>query len=137
MQKLRKFSLLLCCCLLFGGCKAGQKPLRLVTKISITDQTGFTHQYTQPQAIETILYYLRSLDTLGLPDTDPERIIGDHYRILLEYSDGQRSVYHQRANRFLSRDSHPWQKVSPQQAALLGPLLKGLDQGLVTDTQST
>ncbi len=135
MGKFRKLLLLICCTFLLGGCNAKEESLRLVTKISITDQSGFTRHYTQPQALETILYYLRSLKNLGVPNTDPERIMGEHYQIRLEYSDGQTSIYRQRANRFLSKDSHPWQNVSPQRAALLGPLLQGLDQGLaVTDT---
>ena len=128
MRTLRKLSFIFCCCLLLAGCRSNQTSLRLVTKISVTDQTGLTRHYTQPQHMETILYYLRSLDALGKPNTDPERISGEHYHIRLEYADGQTSIYRQRANRFLSRDSHPWQKIPSQRASLLGPILKSMDQ---------
>lgn len=129
MRNLRKLSFVFCCCLLLSGCKASEKSLHLVSKVSVTDQAGLTRHYTQPQQMETILYYLRSLDAQGKPTTDPERISGEHYQIRLEYADGQVSIYRQRANRFLSRDSHPWQKIPPQQASLLRPILQGLDQG--------
>lgn len=128
MRNLRKLSFIFCCCLLLSGCKGGKKPLQLVTKVSVTDQTGLTRHYTQPQQMETILYYLRTLDAQGKPNTDPERISGEHYLIRLEYSDGQTSIYRQRANRFLSRDSRPWQIICPKRAALLKPLLQSMDQ---------
>ena len=128
MRTVPKLSLIFCCCLLLSGCKASEKPLQLVTKVSVTDQTGLTRHYTQPQQMETLLYYLRSLGAQGRPNTDPERILGEHYLIRLEYSDGQTSIYRQRANRFLSRDSRPWQIISPKRAALLKPLLQSMDQ---------
>ncbi len=79
--------------------------------------------YTQPQKMETILYYLRSLEDLGSADTDPERIMGDRFKITVIYSDGSRRLYRQQADRFLSRDDRPWRTVDPQKAALLYPLL--------------
>lgn len=126
MGKFCKLCFIFCCCMLLFGCSNRQKPLHLVTKISVTDEKGVTRDFTQPQKMETILYYLRGLDTLGRPKTDPERIMGESYRICLEFSDGGQSIYRQRANRFLSKDSHPWQMVDPKKASVLRPLLEAL-----------
>lgn len=128
MVKFRKLTLVFFFCLLLTGCAAKPKPLHLVTKISVTDRAGITKDYTEPQKMETILYYLRSLEPQGRPDTDPERIMGEAYRICVEYADGGQSIYRQRANRFLSRDAHPWQKIDPQKAAVLRPLLDSMTQ---------
>ena len=60
------FTAFIICFSLFG-CGQQQKPLHLVTKISVTDNNGITRNFTDPQKMETILYYLRSLDPMGRP----------------------------------------------------------------------
>jgi hypothetical protein len=127
------FTVFIICFSLFG-CGQQQKPLHLVTKISVTDNKGITRDFTDPQKMETILYYLRSLDPMGRPKTDPERIMGESYRIHIEYADGGQSIYRQRANRFLSKDAHPWQTIDPKKAAILRPLLESIQ---VTDAKGT
>ena len=126
MARICKLLIALVCCFSLMGCSKQQKSLHLVTKISITDDKGIIKSFTEPQKMETILYYLRGLDPAGKPGTDPERIIGDAYRIDIEYADGGQSIYRQRANRFLSKDSHPWQTIDPKKAAILRPLLESI-----------
>lgn len=130
MGKAWKFSILFLCVIFLWGCqpKKPQSP-RLVTMIRVSG----VHQdipldviYTQPQKMETLLYYLRSLEELGQAETDPERIMGDRFQITVSYSDGTRQIYRQRADRFLSRNDRPWKNVDPQKASLLYPLLMSM-----------
>lgn len=123
------FSLLLLPFLLTGCKKATHTPPSLVTQVTVTgiiQDSPVQADYSDPQKMEVILFYLRGLESLGRPDRDPERILGDHVRITVTLSDGSCHIYHQRANRFLSRDSQPWQRIDPQKAHLLAPLLKSL-----------
>lgn len=129
MVKFVKFSTVLLCCLFLCACQKTPSAPRLVTQVTVTDGNGQSRDFTDPRKVETILYYLRSLAPLGKPKTDPERIMGENYRIDVAYSDGSKSIYRQRANRFLSRDSHPWQTVDSRKASILRPLLEGMTQG--------
>lgn len=129
MEKFMKLFCVLLCCLFLCACQKATSAPRLVTKVTVTDNSGTVRDYADPRKVETILYYLRSLEPLGKPKTDPERIMGESYRIDVVYSDGSKSIYRQRANRFLSRDSHPWQTINHRKAAVLRPLLDGMAQG--------
>lgn len=130
MGRFWKFSVMLLFCFVLSGCQASapQTP-RLVTRIHISgvhQDAPVEVNYTQPQKMETVLYYLRSLEDLGKADTDPERIIGDRFKITVFYSDGSCQIYRQQADRFLSRNDRPWQLVDPRKAALLYPLLTSI-----------
>ena len=129
MEKFYKLTCAFFCCLMLCACDKKPTAPNLVTKISVTDSTGLTHAYTEPQKMEVLLYYLRALEPSGKVKTDPERILGQSYRICVEFSDGQQTIYRQRANRFLSRDSHPWQNINSKKAAYLQPLLEAMPQG--------
>ena len=131
MGKFRKFFSIVVFTLLLSGCngKPPQAP-NLVTGIHVAG----VHQdapleifYSDPRKMEAILYYLRSLEDLGAPDTDPERIMGDRFKITVSFTDGSQNIYRQQADRFLSYNSHPWQKVDPRKAGLLYPLLCGME----------
>lgn len=130
MGRIWKIFALLFLCFPIAGCGANpNRAPRLVTRIQISgvhEDAPVEVVYTQPQKMETILYYLRSLKSLGRARTDPERIMGDHFKITVTRSDGTSGVYFQQANRFLSRNYLPWQSVDPQRAALLYPLLMSM-----------
>ena len=99
----------------------------LVVQIDVVcrrEYSTFTRHYTQPRKIEPILNYLRMLTYHGRPETDPERLAGNAYEITLYYVNGQTSTYRQRADRYLSKDGQPWEKLRPEQAGLLFPLLE-------------
>ncbi len=110
----------------FHSLKAASVP-SLVTRVDVVCQreySCFTRHYTQPRKIEPILNYLRLLTYHGRPDTDPERLAGNAYEITLYYANGQTSTYRQRADQYLSKDGQPWEKIRPEQAGLLFPLLE-------------
>lgn len=140
MGRSGKILCLLLFCFTLCGCQSnGPQVPRLVTQIQIVG----VHQnipveviYTNPQKMETILYYLRSLEDLGRADTDPERIMGDRFKITVSFTDGSKSVYRQQADRFLSRDGRPWQAVDPQKARMLYPLMAALPADHFSDTKA-
>lgn len=85
-----------------------------------------TRQYSQPHKIQPVLQYMRLLKREGHADTDPEMLIGDRFDITLYYSDGQRKIYRQRSNRYLSRNCAPWEKIDQDQAQRLYPMLQAM-----------
>ena len=87
--------------------------------------------YTDPDKIESILLYLRHLKRKGTAQVDPERVEGDHYEILLHYSNGERRVYYQHADQYLSQDYKPWERINPEQAKNLLPLLKSMPSDIL------
>jgi len=102
---------------------------RVVDRIDISSyHEGTLEQfsYSTPQKMETILFYLRQLDYQGKAHTDPERICGDSYHITVMSSDGTVRNYRQRANRYLSRDHHPWECIDPNRAEILYSLLQSM-----------
>ena len=118
-------------CLLLTGCNMPQtQKSRLVTEMSVQvqqeDGALFRH-YTDPQKMETVLCYLRALPGRTHSCPDPERYAGPQYRIQLHYSDGSTGYIFQHADRFLSRDFHPWQEVDSGHAAFLLPLLQSME----------
>lgn len=129
MVKFRKILPLLLC-LLLTGCSRPPKPeSRLVTGIQVQatrDGQVLERSYTDPQKMETVLYYLRALNDRQPVSTDPERFAGRHYRISLSYSDGSTRLIFQHADRFLSEGFGPWQRVDQNKAAFLYPLLQSI-----------
>ena len=138
MKRLWKITTIFALCFSLSACanQTSQQP-KLVSAIYISgihQDAPLSCFYSEPKKMETILYYLRSLDPMGRPKTDPERIMGESYRIHIEYADGGQSIYRQHANRFLSKDAHPWQTIDPKKAAILRPLLEGIQ---VTNAKGT
>ena len=117
-------------CLLFTGCNMPQTPKgKLVTGMFVQlrqDREMISRRYTDPQKIETVLSYLRSLRGQEHSYSAPERYAGPRYRIELYYSDGSTGYVFQHADRFLSRDFQPWQEVNSKYAAFLLPLIKSM-----------
>lgn len=122
--------LLLIPALLSGSALRSRKsasPPALVTQIDVVCQreySSFTRHYTQTRKIEPILNYLRMLTYHGRPEDDPEQLAGNAYEIILYYANGRTSTFRQRADRYLSKDGQPWEKIRPEQAGLLFPLLE-------------
>lgn len=103
------------------------RPLRVVTQVRIDGYHGqqqVCRCYTQPEKIEAVLNYLRMQENKGMAQIDPERIVGDAYTVDVCLSDGQHHIYYQRADRYLSRDYHPWQRIDEEQAQIFYELLQ-------------
>lgn len=132
MKKCRNFLFFVFLAVILSGCARERAPQQLqqpqfVTQIDVTcrrDQQLLQRRYTAPEKMSGVLNYIRLLESQGNADTDPERVTGDVYKIVVHLSDGSRRVYHQRANRYLSKNARPWQQIDPDRAALLYPLLE-------------
>lgn len=140
MKKAKKLALLIgILMLLFCGCSvnaAADEPaprLHVVTQVDIICRRAddiLQWHYTQPQKMISVLNYVRLLEYRGKVDTDPEKIIGDSYKITVQLSDGRSHVYYQHAERYLSRDHHPWELIDPEQAQRLYPMLQEMPSDL-------
>lgn len=138
MKKQKLFLIAFFLCILSGCSKANTDEnnsalCRVVDRIDISSyHEGTLEQFTYcaPQKMEAILFYLRQLDYQGKAHTDPERICGDNYQITVTNSDGTTRSYRQRANRYLSRDHHPWECIDPKRAEILYPLLQSMPSDL-------
>lgn len=117
-------------CLLFTGCNMPQtQKSRLVTAMVLEvrqEDQVLCRQYTDPQKMEVVLSYLRALTGREHNCADPEQYAGPRYRIELHYSDGSTGYVFQHADRFLSRDFHPWQEIDSRHAAFLLPLVENM-----------
>lgn len=113
-------------CLLLAGCSVPpREKSRLVTEIKIeSNRPELCRAYTEPQKMETVLYYLRSLKRGHVAQTDPERFSGTHFHIELRYSDGSNRHIFQQADRYLSEDYKPWKEV--EYGMFLTPLIQNM-----------
>ena len=140
MKKALKLFLLCCSsAIIMSGCGVNntpQQPLcRVVTRVDISCQTEhmlMQRHYTHPDKMEYVLLYLRLLKFRGKPDTDPEQINKDIYEITVHLSDGSKKLYKQKAHRYFSRDSRPWEMIDPAQAAGLYLLMQKVPSDPVT-----
>lgn len=134
MKYLRKFSILLLMPAFFTVFVSAEgNNVNIITGVQITchkENIVVTRQYIQPHKISAVLNYLRLLKCSGKADTDPEQLTGDSFEIILQDAAGQRSIYRQRANRFISKNSKPWEQVSPKQASRLYPLIQAMPTDL-------
>lgn len=132
MKKAIKLALIFCfSAIILYGCgtdNAQPKTLcRVVTQVDISCQTEhmlMQRHYTHPEKMEYVLLYLRLLKPSGKPDTDPDQLDKDVYNITVYLSDGTRRQYRQKAHRYFSRDSRPWEMIDPAQAAGLYRLME-------------
>lgn len=134
MKKNIKIFILLCfSAVIMCGCNTNDsqpKPLtRVVTRVDISCQQEnmlIQRHYTDPQKMEYVLLYLRLLKFKGKPDRDPEPLDKDVYEITVHLSDGDKRLYKQKAHRYFSRDSRPWELIDPAQASGLYLLMQKL-----------
>lgn len=106
---------------------------RLVMQIDVTctrQEQTLQRYYTDQEKMSAILNYLRLAKDQGPAETDPERILGDAFKIVLHYSDGSRKVYYQRADRYLSREQQRWGKIDPEFGMLLYPVVEYMESDL-------
>lgn len=134
MKKITKLFCLFCfTAFMISGCGTGDarpKPLtRVVTRVDIAcrrEQMLIHRHYTDTEKMESVLLYLRLLEPVGKPDTDPERILRDQYQITVHLSDGKKRIYRQKAHRYFSADARRWKMIDPEQAAGLYTLMRRL-----------
>ena len=116
--------LLAVCC--FTGCryKENMPVYRVVTGVQVEyTRQGDTisREYTKPVSMQSVLTYLRILKPYG--PVYPEENTDSMCKIVLHYSQGPDSVYIQQGQQFLQKDGGSWEKIDPNRAGLLYPML--------------
>lgn len=111
--------------ILLAGCQRIQEPAvcRVVTQITVTRSDGSRRCYTDQSKMRAVLTYLRGLDPYGAADA-PTVGTDTDYRIEVSYSDGNGTIYLQKANRYLQINGQSWQSLDPEKAALLSEIFE-------------
>lgn len=126
MKRIRKI-LVLVAMLLWGCGKAVPRPVsHIATGVDIFCQeqdVQISRHYTNSPKMEYVLMYLRLLEPLGKPETDPDTLEAAVFEITVTMADGSRQVYRQKAHRYLSSNGGPWKTIDPEQAAGLYRLI--------------
>lgn len=130
-KAVKRFVLFCFSVLIMSGCgknDAQTSPLcRVVTQVDIAcrrEDLLIQRFYTDPEKMESVLLYLRLLKPLGKPETDPEPLYKDVYKITVHLSDGKKRIYRQKAHRYFSKDSRTWEKIDPEYASGLYSLMR-------------
>ena len=116
---MRKWKILLLLpLLLLTGCQKAEpaKP-KVVQQIRI-ECADVGKVYTQDEKMRRILNSLRRLELVGFPTCDPERQVGNVLRVELLFSDGSRSLWYQRQDRYVSRGLHRWRQLREEDPTL-------------------
>ena len=103
---------------------------RVVTQIDVLYQKEplvSEGNFSDPEKMQKILWYLRSISPYGTPTDDPEQVSGSDFYITLHYSDNTKKVYQQRDNRFMRIDNGPWKRIDPKKAVMLSQILGTID----------
>ena len=134
MGKKQKICGLIFLIICFCGCQKRESThSNLVTSIEVTCHHNgrvLVRNYQKPDKISAILNYLRSQIYRGRATVDPERLPGDKFLLILRYSDGHTAKIIQRANGYLSRNYHRWEKIDSKRASRLYPLLLAIPEDL-------
>ena len=89
---------------------------RLVTQVQVRYEQGgapLIRQYTQQGKMMAVLNFLRLCRFDGMPADDPEDPGGSRCQILLTLAGGGSRTYDLHAERYLSKDGSPWEKIRP------------------------
>ena len=139
MKKIIKLFVLFCfCAFIISGCSKNDTPAnplcRVVTRVDISCQHEnilIQRHYTQNEKMESVLLYLRLLKPLGKPQTDPDSIDAEIFEITVHLSDGKQRIYRQKAHRYFSQQTRPWETIDPQQASMLYSIMRHLPSDTV------
>ena len=117
--------------IILSGCKKNDTPAvtgyRVVTQVDITcrhKRTLVTRHYTDSEKMESVLLYLRLLKPTGKPQTDPDKLDREIFEITVNFSDGTKKQYKQKAHRYIARENRPWEAIDPAQAYGLYALMQ-------------
>lgn len=112
--------------ILVGCKKQEEQPPAVVDRVQIQCRHAgemICRSYVEEGQIRSVLDCLRLYKTRGTAQTDPERIMGDVFEIRVHLTDGTERIYRYRGGQYLSKNSHSWQRVDPEQGMALYSLL--------------
>ena len=119
-------------CSLLGGCTTKpvkQSTVRVVTQIAVT--ASHNNEITQkvfqkPEKMEAILNYLRLLDPYLPSKYEAETFRSDAFEIIVHYSDGNHTTYHQIYHDYLKTDSGAWLRINSVYGSKLLSILENM-----------
>ena len=118
--------LFILCCLSGCGHRQSEKPIRVVTEITVTsthENQIRTQTFRDGNKMKIILNYLRKLDPYKKTDIAPDSFRSDAYEIIVSYSDGNYTVYRQIYNQYFQVPDGTWRRIDPEHGGqLLGIL---------------
>ena len=132
MQKRKWAVLALVLCCLLNGCAAKrvtQNTVRVVTQISVTaahNNEIIQKVFNKPEKMETILNYLRLLDPYLPSKYEAETFRSDAFEIIVRYSDGNHTTYHQIYHDYLKTDSGAWLRINSAYGSKLLSILENM-----------
>lgn len=121
MRKLYGIWAVFLCVFLCCARASAQGEERLVTQVQVRYEQGgapLLRQYTKQDKMMAILNFLRLCKFDGMPADNPEDHIGSRCQILLTLAGGGSRTYYLHAERYLSKDGLPWEKVKPPDSLL-------------------
>ena len=128
MRRIISFILLIS--MLLSGCGGpGRKHFAVLCKICVVrEYQGMQTEriYTDSGKMRQILNGLRSLGEESTPEIDPELIRQRCYKITLIHTDGSKTLYQTKGDRYIRRGDAPWQQANPEMVSRLNLLLQSL-----------
>ena len=109
----------------FLFCKAAPPeivpPDYLITAITVTcqDTSSAPVTVTDPQVMEKILEYLRTVPLRGQADTDSMDASLPLYTVRLTHITGRVTEYHQRGMEYISKGNRPWYHIDSEDGRFL------------------
>ncbi len=96
-------------------------PDYLITKITVTcpDCSPAPLQFTDQQAMNQILQYLRTVPLYGQADTDSMDSFLPLYTVQLTHATGRITEYNQLGAEYLSKNDSPWYHIDPEDGRFL------------------
>ena len=116
--------------ILFTGCRKEDVGSRIIVRqiqVSMPQGFGIVHKaFTTDVVMQHILGAIRMLGQEYRPSADPDKLAVPTVRIEITHTDGSTHTILTKADRYIRRDSGPWQEVDTENLARLHNLLQQL-----------
>ncbi len=123
-------------CGVLSGCAARKNTtnaLRVVTQVSVTASHNneiLRKVFVDSEKMEKVLNYLRLLDPYLPSKYEAETFRSDAFEIIVHYSDGSYTTYHQIYHDYLRTDSGAWLRINASYGSKLLSLLESMSTDL-------
>ncbi len=113
-----------------AGCRLQKDTVpRTVVRVSVTASHNseiFYREYTEYGEMEAVLNYLRLLDPTVPSPYAADTFRSDAYEIIVHYSDGDATTYHQIYHDYLKTNDGRWLKINAVRGEKLLSLLQSM-----------
>ena len=127
------FAILFAPILLFWSAKPPEvlPPDYLITEITLAcpDRSPALLEFTEPQDLEQVLEYLRSVPLLGNAGRDSMDFSMPLYTIRLSHITGRVTEYRQLGSEYLCKNNSSWHRIAPEDGCVLEELFGAFSPG--------